>query len=294
MLGWLIVNHFIKSPKYSEIFLCLEEAASSQGINLIRKTNVQVMSVLTERQGEIIIKEKPDFILFWDKDIRLAKYLETKGFRLFNSAEAIEKCDDKSLTHITLNGYGIKMPKTIIAPKTFENLGYSDYAFLHTAAEEIGFPMIIKECFGSFGQQVYLAENFDELLAKVKCIGIKPMLFQYFIASSRGRDIRINVVGGKPVASMYRYAVDGDFRANVSNGAHMEKYTPNSAQIELATQACEMLKLDFAGVDILIGENEEPILCEVNSNAHFKNIYKCSGINVADYILKHIKDEMKG
>ena len=45
-------------------------------------------------------------------------------------------------------------------------------------------------------------------------------------------------------------------------------------------------------MDILFGENG-PILCEVNSNAHFKNIYDCTGENVADYIIEYINEAMK-
>ena len=54
-------------------------------------------------------------------------------------------------------------------------------------------------------------------------------------------------------------------------------------------RSTKAIGLDFAGVDILFGEQEEPIVCEVNSNAHFKNIYDCTGVNTADYILEYIK-----
>ena len=52
----------------------------------------------------------------------------------------------------------------------------------------------------------------------------------------------------------------------------MKGYTPTKEQEKLAIKTCQVLGLDFAGVDILFGENDEPIVCEVNSNAHFKNI----------------------
>ena len=61
----------------------------------------------------------------------------------------------------------------------------------------------------------------------------------------------------------------------------------------MAIKACKYLGLDFAGVDILFGENNEPILCEINSNAHFINIYNCTGINVADEIMKYINDMLE-
>ncbi len=294
MTGWLVVNHFIKSDKFIEIFEWLETAAKLQGIQMIRKTNAELMPVIGGWEEIKLPEPKPDFVLFWDKDIRLAKFLELKGLRLFNSAKAIETCDDKSLTHISLLNAGIRMPKTVISPKTFERSGYGGYEFLEEVIHLLGLPVVIKECFGSFGQQVYLANNREELYETVKRIGIKPMLFQEFIASSRGRDIRINVVGGESVAAMYRYSENDDFRANITNGAKMKQYNPSSAQIQMAVSTCEKLKLDFAGVDILFGENEEPILCEVNSNAHFKNIFDCTGINVANFIIKHILKEMQG
>ena len=72
----------------------------------------------------------------------------------------------------------------------------------------------------------------------------------------------------------------------------MRPYHPTDSQIALAQEVCHALRLDFAGVDILFGEQDEPILCEVNSNAHFKNIYDCTGVNVADAIMSYINEEL--
>ncbi len=119
-------------------------------------------------------------------------------------------------------------------------------------------------------------------------IGAKPMLFQEFIHSSKGKDLRLQVVGSQVVAAMYRYSDNGDFRANITGGGKMKPYEPTQKQIDLAVESCKILGLDFAGVDILFGKDNEPIVCEVNSNAHFKNIYDCTGVNVADSILAYI------
>ena len=70
----------------------------------------------------------------------------------------------------------------------------------------------------------------------------------------------------------------------------MEAYEPDTAQLDMARKVMQMLKLDFAGVDILFGKNGEPVLCEVNSNAHFVNIYQCTGINAADAIIRYCLD----
>jgi len=291
MTAWLITNGFLHTHKFTEINLWLVEAAKKAGVELIIKTNKEVLVQLGSKNSTEHIEvdtDRPDFILFWDKDVILAEYLELKGLPVFNSARSIAICDDKSLTHLYLQSSGIKMPKTILAPMTYSNIGYTNRDFLEQVIEEISFPMVVKECFGSFGQQVYLAYNKKELEEKVKEIQPKPMLFQEFIETSSGKDIRLQVVGEQVVASMYRYSDTGDFRANITNGGKMKPYHPTKEQKNLAVRCCKILGLDFAGVDILFGEKDEPIVCEVNSNAHFKNIFDCTGVNVADYIMEHI------
>jgi len=287
MTGYLVVNEFLQTNKFNEIHAWLLEAAEKQNIQMILKTNAELMVDLAKAQRENV-KREVDFVLFWDKDVRLAAYLEQLGYPVFNSSQAIATCDDKSLTHLKLQLAGIPMPRTILAPMTYANIGYTNLNFLQEVMVRIGFPMVIKECFGSFGQQVYLVENQQELETKVKELGAKPILFQEFIASSFGKDIRLQVVGGKVIACMYRYSENGDFRANLSIGGKMKSYSPTKEQCELALRSCDILGLDFAGVDLLFDEKDTPIVCEVNSNAHFRNIFDCTGVNAADAIMEHI------
>lgn len=289
MTGIMVVNEFLHSVKFNEIHGWLIEAAGEMGIRLQLKTNAQLMLELSAKPKDRLA----EFILFWDKDVRLAYYLEQLGYPVFNSGKAIEICDDKSLTYLTLLKAGVRMPRTVIAPKTFDNIGYTNYRFVAEAAELLGYPLIVKECFGSFGQQVYKAENAENLMEIVRRIGTKPFLFQEFIESSYGRDLRLQVVGDGVIAAMERSSEPGEFRANITLGGSMKKYKPTVDQCELALQCCEVIGLDFAGVDLLFGENDEMYVCEINSNAHFKNIYDCTGINAAQAIMKHIVNMME-
>lgn len=289
MTGILVINEFLNLNKFNEIHDWLLKAASKYNIDLQLKTNSELLIDISGIRRDRIT----DFILFWDKDVKLASYLEQLGYPVYNSSKAIEICDDKSLTHLTLMNHNISMPRTIIAPKTFENIGYTNYRFLTEVAEIIGFPIVVKECFGSFGQQVSLVKDFPQLLERVQLIGTKPMLFQEFIKSSIGRDIRLQVVGKQVIASMQRFSENGDFRANLTIGGGMQPYLPNKQQIDLALRCCDIVGLDFAGVDLLFGENDEPIVCEINSNAHFKNIYDCTGVDAAEAIMEHIIYKMQ-
>ncbi|MCR5737202.1 MAG: RimK family alpha-L-glutamate ligase [Eubacterium sp.] len=284
--GWLIVNGFLQSEKFEEIYRWLIDAAAKQGMALQKLTNDQLTSILPISSGKTDWRVKPDFVLFWDKDVRLAQMLEAEGFCVLNSAAAIETCDDKALTYIRLKNTEIQMPKTFIAPMTFFK-EYPDHAFLMQVENSLGYPMVIKESKGSFGEQVYLIQNHEEAVKKIQEIGHHEFIMQEYIETSKGRDIRINVVGNQVVTAMER-TNENDFRANITNGGSMKSYMPTEEESALAVKVCQYLGLDFAGVDILFGKDHEPLLCEVNSNAHFKNIYDCTGVNVADAIMHYI------
>lgn len=288
--AWLVTNEFLNTKKYSELNMWLVKAAQQYDIELEVKTNADL---LVEINGDHVVEnmiamEKPEFVLFWDKDIRLASFLESLSLKVYNSSKAIEICDNKAMTHIALNQKNIKMPKTILAPMTYPNIGFTNYNFLEQMKRQLSYPFVVKECFGSFGQQVYLVHNDIELMNCIEKIGAKPFLVQEYIKSSFARDIRLNVVGDQVVATMYRYSDSGDFRANISNGGKMKQYEPTKQQVKLAIDCVKAIGLDFAGVDLLFDEDEEPIVCEVNSNAHFKNIYDCTGVNVAEHIIEYI------
>ena len=114
------------------------------------------------------------------------------------------------------------------------------------------------------------------------------ILFQRFVEHSRGRDIRLQVVGDRVVGSMLRHS-ERDFRANITAGGAMEAYAPTEEEVQLALDAARAVGADFAGVDLLFGE-EGPLVCEVNSNAHFKNLQDCTGVDTAREILAYIRE----
>ncbi len=286
MKGYLVTNHYLVSEKYNSLNWLLCESAQRCGIELVLKTNAEILSEMTVGGTEKC--EDIDFVLFWDKDITLCRMLEGLGLKVFNSSAAIAACDNKGLTHAILNKTGIRMPKTIIAPLSFAREDMSDFA--KNAAEKLGLPLIIKESYGSFGSQVYKAHDMIDVVEIANAISPRPMIFQEYIKESTGRDVRLNVVGDKVVTAMERYN-DSDFRANITNGGKMKPYKPTQEECDIAVKACRALGLDFAGVDLLFGK-DGPLLCEVNSNAHIKNILDCTGVNVADEIFNYIKGKI--
>lgn len=292
MYGWLIVNGYFKSDKFEELFDYLLKAAEKKGITLEKIENSTVVADVLSKEIIYPKTQRPDFVLFWDKDIRLAMTLEACGLRLFNSAEAIRLCDDKSLTYLTLAKAGVKQPRSFIAPFAFSRSPRNNAEFFLECAKALGYPMVIKESRGSFGMGVHLVHNDEETRELVEKLGSTPCIVQEYISESFGKDIRVSVVGGKAVASMLRQGREGDFRSNLTLGGHFAQITPTEEQLSLAVRATTALGLDFAGVDVLFGKNGEPIICEVNSNAHFKTTLDCTGVNMAEHIIDHIIGEV--
>ena len=284
--GWVVYNGFLSWGKNREPADQLCESAKRLGEDLVAIANCDIRCSM-DADGVHVEGDRPDYVIFWDKDIRLARALEAAGIRVFNSSEAIEICDDKSLTGIVLAENGIRTPRTIVAPKTYASCGFCRKEFIHDAAETLGLPMVVKESRGSFGFQVHLFNTVEEIERFADSIGDTPFLLQEYIKCSSGRDIRINMVGRTAVAAMFRHSANGDFRANVTNGGLMEYHQPNNREVDIALRCMDALGLDFAGIDILFGE-DGPVVCEVNSNAHMKNILMCTGINVADHIIRYV------
>lgn len=284
--GYIIINGFLREEKFFSLYSALKQSADRAGLQLELKTNIELMCDIAS--GKTVANEAlPPFAIFWDKDVRLAKTLEAAGMKLFNSADAIELCDDKSLTHIALMNR-VPQPKTVLIPLTFPRVGYTDCAFLEKIADYLGFPFVIKQCFGSFGAGVYLAGNMEEAKAALMKTAGGAAIAQQYIASSFARDIRAYVVGGSVVAAMLRHNESGDFRANVAQGGKADAYMLSEAQAALAVKTAQILGCTFAGVDLLFGENGEMTVCEVNSNAHFAGISAATGVNIADKIIEAV------
>ncbi|MFF2755072.1 RimK family alpha-L-glutamate ligase [Psychrobacillus sp. NPDC058041] len=279
---WIVYNGSLTDEKFIDQARLLQEAAINQGIEAILVKNYEL--IMDVQHG---LHSKPDFVVFLDKDILLAKFLKNEGIPVFNDPDVIEICDNKARQYMILAKAQVPMPKTIIAPKVYSNFTIQHSGYYEQVLETLHLPMIIKEAHGSFGMKVYLIETKKQFFDKVEELNGKEYVFQEYIESSRGRDIRVNVVGGQVIACMHRHS-ETDFRANITNGGTASPIILTERQKEVAILAAKALNAEFAGVDLLFGENEEPLVCEVNGVAHIRNIFNVTGINVGDAMISYI------
>lgn len=225
-----------------------------------------------------------DFAIYLNKDVHTAKMLEICGLRLFNSAKAIELCDDKMLTYISLCNTGIRMPLTVSSPIMYRDTDEDNFA--DEIEKTIGYPVVIKEVFGSMGSGVHLAEDRESLLSTRKKLRLYPHLYQPFTGKG-GVDKRIIVIGGKVFAAMQRVN-ENDFRSNIELGGKGFTTELTDEEVFIAEEASATLRLDYCGIDILTGLDGKPYFCEANSNAFFKGIENVTGLNVAKTYVEHI------
>lgn len=284
--GLFVYNAYLQSNGVKYVARRLNEELTKLGATLSLTPN-KGASLYIGKDGRLCNGyAEYDFGIYWDKDLALSLLLEKSGLRLFNSANAIRLCDDKSLTAVTLANEGIAMPFTIPAPLNY--VGGFDESFLKDVARILGLPLIAKEVFGSLGKEVFLIQDFLELCRFEKDHATTNHLYQQFISSSFGQDYRLIVIGGKFFAGMLRKNASGDFRSNIAQGAIGIKTEIPASYQAVAEKAATLLGLDYCGVDILIGENGEPLLCEVNSNAYMEGIEKTTGANIAKAYAEHI------
>lgn len=270
----IVVNAYIKNK--SQIMqaerICEELRLLGAQCEILKNFNLAEI-----KDGKIIAPEA-DCWVFLDKDKAAARLLEKSGIRLFNSAEAIEICDDKMLTHIALANCNIPTPDSVYAPLCYYADAEIPLDFLDKV-EKLGFPLVAKNCFGSLGNGVFLIKSRAELEDFEKKNKLTAHFYQKFIGRG-GEDIRAIVIGGKFVCAMQR-SNESDFRSNIELGGKGEKYDAEENLINLCEKVAKILCLDYCGIDILTDEHGSRYICEVNSNAFFAEAERVCRVNIA-------------
>ncbi len=293
MRGIIIVNQNIskhieyKIKRFHEEFL-------KKGISLDVVINDGTIAFITDGKVNISL-DHPDFIIYMDKDIYLARLLEKAHYRLFNRANFIKLCDDKMLTFIACSNLGINMPKTFAGPLVYYDLTENGYHFLDKITDELKFPLVMKRVYGSLGEGVYLIHNKEELKTKYHELATQPLIFQEYIERSKGFSIRVLIIDNKVVGAFKRVNSD-DFRSNFGESAHSEEIIDKQIYLDFAQSIADKLHIEYAGIDVLLDKNNKPILCEINSNAFFEEFEKVTHINVgelfADMVIKKMKEKI--
>lgn len=289
MNGIIIVNQTIGHNQYK--IDRFEEECDKRKIGLDVFINDGTLAKIVN--NEIVINlPKCDFVFYLDKDIYLARLLEKAGFRLFNRADFIKLCDDKMLTFIACANENIRMPKTIAGPLVYVDLKEENYKFLDKVIEELSLPMVVKRVYGSLGEGIYLVKTKEELRNLYSQIARNPIIFQEYVKSSYGKSIRVLIIDGKVFGSFIRKN-GADFRSNFGETASSQTLSNPQKYEAFAQEIADKLRIEYAGIDLLVYEDDNPILCEINSNAFFEEFEKVTGLDVAKAVMDMVEKKIK-
>ena len=212
MKGAIVVNGYYQNESAVHQTMRIKQELEALLVEVSVIKSNEILTLVDEGEPHIIAVTKEaegiygaDFVIYLNKDRYQAEILEKCGYRLFNSAQSIIVCDDKMLTFTTLAGGGVRMPKTISSPIMYSENDDDD--FLHSVEESLGYPIIVKNVFGSMGKGVYKVDNFDELKTIFKKLRMLPHLYQQAVGTL-GKDTRVIVIGNKIVGAIERRSAD--------------------------------------------------------------------------------------
>ena len=196
---------------------------------------------------------------------------------MLNDPAATAVAAHKIATAARLVTAGIPVPETLMAFSSDQLNRYRD---------RFGSEAVYKTAIGTHGGGAWKVDT-DETLTPM--VGRRRAFLQELIGKTgeRPHDLRVYVVDGSVVGAMYRYAAHTDWRTNVARGGSVEGATDSISE-EIASMACtaaDVLGLDYAGVDLIEGDDGWYVL-EVNPTAGFKGLYQATGHSPAPYIAK--------
>lgn len=216
----------------------------------------------------------------------ISKLFENQGIPTVNSFQTILEAGDKLFSTL-------KMSKNSKVPDW--NVTFDEDSAV-SASEELGYPMVMKPVFGSWGRMV---SKINDKNAAEAVVGhrkwMKNPLYNIYYnqdyIEKPGRDIRSYVINGEYITAIFRKNSD-HWITNTSQGGKATK-CENDEVKEASLKAWESFGDGALAID-LFEDDDELIVNEVNPNMEFKNAQRVSGVDIAqklvDYAIKEGKE----
>ncbi len=218
----------------------------------------------------------------------IIRQFELNGFLVINGYLGVHRAKNKIRTLQLLDHFNLPMPKTVVL------FGTND---LNETLKDFKFPVIVKAAYGSAGTGIFIAETKRSVTPIIEYLLKEggendPIKIQEYIKESKGKDLRVFVLGKKVVAAMQRSAKKGEFRSNFHKGGSVKSIKLTAEETDLAIRASQHMGLNISGVDILRTERG-PVIIEVNSCPGLEGITQATGIDVAAEIVKYVEKKIR-
>jgi [lysine-biosynthesis-protein LysW]---L-2-aminoadipate ligase len=208
------------------------------------------------------------------------------GIKTINSADVARICGDKFLTTQALVKDKVPTPRT--------SLAFTPESALE-AIEELGYPVVLKPCVGSWGR---LVAKINDRQAAEAILEHKQILGSYHHSiyyiqeyiDKPGRDIRSFVVGDETIAAIYR--TSDHWITNTAQGGQASNCPVTPEVDAMSRAAAQAVGGGMLAIDLL----ESPagfLVCEVNYTMEFRNSIHTTGVDIPakmiDYLIREVQ-----
>lgn len=206
------------------------------------------------------------------------------GIKTVNTSDVARICGDKFLTTQALVQHKVPTPKTALA--------FTPESALE-AIEQLGYPVVLKPCVGSWGR---LVAKINDRQAAEAILEHKQILGSYHhsiyyiqeYVEKHGRDIRSFVIGDETIAAIYR--TSEHWITNTATGG-IASNCPVTSEIDaISRAAAQAVGGGMVAVD-LFEIPEGLTVCEVNYTMEFRNSIATTGVNIPDRMIDYLVQE---
>lgn len=297
--GWLLFSDDEDEWELQEF----HRVAASRGVTILqldpRSIDIAIGGPVSKRVfAEGSWQALPDFVYpafggeppYQSKAV--IRHLSALGVFCLNKWQAIEMAGDKLYSLQILEEQGFSVPRTVLVKFPPHN---KLVAFVEA---QFGFPVVLKVLSGSRGKGVFFADDKAQLWQLLELIDTIDqsghILVQEFIKTTSGRDLRVFTLGGEAIACIERNSSDpNERRAGISTGGTATQHSLTEDIRKIAEDIASVFDLRIAGVDLLFGDDDTFLVCEVNSCPGFKGIHEgCPSMNIPNKILDYIEQQI--
>ncbi len=215
----------------------------------------------------------------------LLRQFETANIPVMNSPTAIQNAANKFFSFYLFKQAQLPIPHTVIT---------SDLGVALKTTKQLG-NVVAKPIFGSQGKGIVKLESTQSDLKQKLATLLKErgLLYLQQFVHNPGRDIRVFVVGEEALGAIYRISQTGSFISNLSQGGIPLMCDLTEEMRALAVNAAKAVGADFAGVDLIEGDDGLFVL-EVNATPSGKGIKVACGIDVTERIIERMFERELG
>jgi [lysine-biosynthesis-protein LysW]--L-2-aminoadipate ligase len=212
----------------------------------------------------------------------ISRWFEGLGVPVVSPHRTISVCGDKLLTSAALQEAGLPMPRTAVAFTPESGLA---------AIEAMGYPVVLKPLFGSWGRLLARVNDRDAaeaLLEHKTTLGgyLHGVAYIQEYVDKPGRDIRVMVAGGQIVYAIYRHSEH--WITNTALGGEPLPCPITDELTELSVGAAKAVGGGIVAVDLLENGDGALLVNEVNHTPEFHGAREATDVDIAGRIVDYV------